>query len=189
MAVVGVGQELNGDDAAGVQVAQALSRRQRAGWSDASRPVPFSLLVIEGGHAPENCTGAIRRFAPDLVILVDAAEMGDPPGTIRWLDWHEAVGLDASTHSLPPSMVARYLAAELSCEVALIGIQVQDTSLGVRHLAPGSPGDPVGEPGPDDALAVTIRPAAGPPLPWPGRPRSRIPMTPMPGSAPSPRPR
>lgn len=139
MAVVGVGQEINGDDAAGVKVAQALVNRQRAGSSDAPRPASFSLLVVEAAHAPENCTGAIRRFAPDLVILVDAAEMGDPPGTVRWLDWREAVGLNTSTHTLPPSMVARYLAAELSCEVALIGIQVQDTSLGagisppVRH--------------------------------------------------------
>ncbi len=86
--------------------------------------------MVEAAHAPENCTGAIRRFAPDLVILVDAAEMGDPPGTVRWLDWREAAGLNTSTHSLPASMVARYLVGELSCEVALIGIQVQDTSLG-----------------------------------------------------------
>jgi hydrogenase 3 maturation protease len=134
--VVGVGQELNGDDAAGVLVAQALVKRQRAGSSDAHRPVPISLLVVEGAHAPENCTGAIRRFAPDLVLLVDAAEMEDPPGTIRWLDWHEAVGLDASTHSLPASMVARYLVGELSCEVALIGIQAQDTSLGAGISPP-----------------------------------------------------
>jgi hydrogenase 3 maturation protease len=135
VAVVGVGQELNGDDAAGVKVAQALLKRQRAGSSDAPRPAPFSLLVVEAAHAPENCTGAIRRFAPDLVILVDAAEMGDPPGTVRWLDWREAVGLNTSTHTLPPSMVARYLATELSCEVALVGIQVYDTTLG----APVSP--------------------------------------------------
>jgi hydrogenase 3 maturation protease len=130
VAVVGVGQEINGDDAAGVKVAQALVNRQRAGSSDAPRPAPFSLLMVEAAHAPENCTGAIRRFAPDLVILVDAAEMGDPPGTVRWLDWREAAGLNTSTHSLPASMVARYLVGELSCEVALIGIQVQDTSLG-----------------------------------------------------------
>jgi len=130
-----VGQELNGDDAAGVLVARNLEKRQRAGGG-APRPVSISLLVVEGAHAPENSTGAIRRFAPDLVLLIDAAEMGDHPGTIRWLDWQEAVGLDSSTHSLPPSMVARYLAAELSCEVALIGIQVQDTSLGARISPP-----------------------------------------------------
>jgi hydrogenase 3 maturation protease len=136
VAVVGVGQELNGDDAAGVLVTRALLKRQRAGWSDAPRPVPISLLILEAAHAPENCTGAIRRFAPDLVILADAAAMGDPPGTIRWLDWRDAAGLSASTHSLPPSMVARYLATELACEVALIGIQVQDTTLGAPVSAP-----------------------------------------------------
>ena len=135
MVVVGIGQVFNGDDAAGALIAQGLLKRQRAGWSDAPRPVPFSLFVIEAAHAPENCTGAIRRFAPDLVILVDAAEMGDPPGTTRWLDWRDTAGLGASTHALPPSMVARYLAAELSCGVAMIGIQAQDTSLG----APVSP--------------------------------------------------
>jgi len=52
------------------------------------------------------------------------------PGTIRWLDWQEAAGLDASTRALPASMLARYLVAELACDVALIGIQVQDTTLG-----------------------------------------------------------
>jgi hydrogenase 3 maturation protease len=133
--VVGVGQELNGDDAAGVLVARSLTKRQRAVSSDARRPVVVSLHVIEAAHAPENCTGAIRRFAPHLVLLVDAAEMGDPPGTIRWLDWREARGLDASTHTLSLSMTAKYLAADLICEVGLIGIQVQDTSLG----APLSP--------------------------------------------------
>ena len=162
MAVVGVGQTLNGDDAAGVLVAQGLLKRQRAitmgtlvpkrlfSRDPQKRPVSLIiadrqkyfwnqrplLFVIEAAHAPENCTGAVRRFAPDLVILVDAAEMGDPPGTVRWLDWRDTSGLGASTHSLPPSMVARYLAAELSCQVALIGIQVQDTSLGARVSPP-----------------------------------------------------
>jgi hydrogenase maturation protease len=135
VAVVGVGQELNGDDAAGVKVAQALSKKQRAGSSDAHRPVPFALLVVEAAHAPENCTGLIRRFVPDLVVLVDAAEMGDAPGTVRWLPWQETSELGASTHTLSPAMLARYLATELTCAVALIGIQRQDTRLG----APVSP--------------------------------------------------
>jgi hydrogenase 3 maturation protease len=128
--VVGVGQELNGDDAAGVRIAQALSKRQRAGSSDAPRPLAFSLLVVEAAHAPENCTGAIRRFAPDLIILVDAAAMDDTPGTVRWLPWEETANLTGSTHTLSPFVLARYLASELSCEVALLGIQYQDTGFG-----------------------------------------------------------
>jgi hydrogenase 3 maturation protease len=92
--------------------------------------------VVEAAHAPENCTGAIRRFAPDLVILVDAADMGDPPGTARWLDWRDAGSLGTSTHTLSLDMMARYLVAELACDVGLIGMQPHDTSLGARVSSP-----------------------------------------------------
>ena len=136
VAVVGIGHELKGDDAAGVKVARALLRRQRAGSQDASRPVRISLLVVEAGPAPENVTGAIRRFAPDLIILVDAAEMGEAAGRVRWLAWQDTTGLSAATHALPPYMVAQYLATELSCQVALIGIQLQDNTLGARLTPP-----------------------------------------------------
>ena len=87
-------------------------------------------MILEAGLAPENVTGAVRRFAPDLVLLVDAAEMGEAPGTIRWLDWQETTGVTGATHALPPSMVAQYLAAELGCVVALVGIQRQDNTFG-----------------------------------------------------------
>ena len=126
VALLGIGNELNGDDAAGVRIARSLLRRQRAGRI--SRP--DFLLVLDAGLAPENVTGAVRRFGPDLVILVDAAEMGETPGTIHWLAWQDTTGVTAATHTLPPYMVAQYLAAELTCEVALIGIQPQDTSFG-----------------------------------------------------------
>ena len=81
------------------------------------------MLVIEAGLAPENFTGVLRRFSPHLVILIDAAQMTDPPGTIRWMAWYAAGGLSASTHSQPPSTLAEFLIAELGCQVALLGIQ------------------------------------------------------------------
>jgi hydrogenase 3 maturation protease len=85
--------------------------------------------VVEGEHAPENHTGSLRRFKPDLVLLVDSAQMNEPPGTIRWLSWEETTGLSASTHTMPPYMLARYLSTELNCQVALIGIQPAHTGL------------------------------------------------------------
>ncbi|HEX7513627.1 MAG TPA: hydrogenase 3 maturation endopeptidase HyCI [Candidatus Methylomirabilis sp.] len=136
VAVVGVGNEFNGDDAAGVRVARALQRRQRAGASDAPRPASVFLLVLEGGLAPENLTGAIRRFAPDLVLLVDAAEMGEPTGAVRWLSWQDTTGVSAATHALPPYMVAQFLVSELACEVALVGIQPQGTTFGASLSPP-----------------------------------------------------
>jgi hydrogenase 3 maturation protease len=114
VAVVGFGQEFNGDDAAGIVVARGLQSR----LSGQDR-----LLVIDAGPAPENHTGALRQFSPDLVLLIDAAQMGDPPGTVRWLNWQDTTGISASTHTLPPYMLAQYLTSEFGCEVALIGIQ------------------------------------------------------------------
>lgn len=118
VAVVGIGNEFNGDDAAGVLIARRLQ---------AALPGLPAALIIDGGIAPENCTGALRRFMPGAVLLVDAADMGEAPGAIRWLAWDEITGLSASTHSLPLGMLAQYLAAELSCAVYLLGIQPGST--------------------------------------------------------------
>lgn len=118
VAVVGIGHELCGDDIAGLAVAKGL------------RPYDSNhLLVLEGGSAPENQTGTIRRFGPDLVLLVDAADLGEPAGTIRWLDWQDTTGLTASTHTLPIGVLAQYLASEFHCQVALIGIQPANVRL------------------------------------------------------------
>ena len=118
-AVLGVGHELSRDDRVGTWVAQQL----RPFTSDTFCP-------IEGGHAPENTTGRIRKFAPDLVLIVDAAVLNEPPGTIQWIDWEQAGGLSATTHTLPLDMISRYLMAETGCEVAMIGIQPADMTYG-----------------------------------------------------------
>ncbi len=118
LAVVGIGHELCGDDAVGVRLAGML--KSRAAGND-------RLLAVEAGPAPENFTGTLRRFAPDLVLLVDAAVMDAAPGTVQWLDWQDADGFDASTHTLPLHMVCSYLIAELGCQMALLGIQPEQT--------------------------------------------------------------
>lgn len=121
IAVVGIGSELRGDDAAGLLVARTLGSLL-AGHD--------SVLILEGGTAPENVTGALRYFRPHLVLLADAAQFNAPPGTVRWLDWRAAAGFGASTHAGSLSMVGQYLSAQLGCEVALLGIQMGDNALG-----------------------------------------------------------
>jgi hydrogenase 3 maturation protease len=123
VAIVGIGQALRGDDAAGVVVARAL----RGLRLDCEH-----LLVIDAGPAPENYTGPLRRFAPDLVVLIDAAQMDAPPGAVQWVDWRSASGLSASTHTLPCAITGQYLVAQLGCEVALLGIQPANTCIGAR---------------------------------------------------------
>ncbi len=132
VALVGIGQELRGDDAVGVILARTLLDKLGAKGSPAEgNSTGLPLQVIDGGAAPENCTGALRRFRPDLVILIDAAQMDQAPGAVQWLDCEHLSGFSASTHTLPLDILAHYLQAELGCQVALLGIQPADTSFDV----------------------------------------------------------
>lgn len=114
VAILGVGNELNGDDGAGVRVVRDLAARVTSGGT---------LLLLEAGTAPENFTGPLRRFRPDLVLLVDAASFDQPPGATAIFDWRDTEGFSGSTHTLPPSVFGRYLVEELGCDLALVGIQ------------------------------------------------------------------
>jgi hydrogenase 3 maturation protease len=121
LAILGVGNELNGDDGAGVRAARAL----RSFFADNPQ-----TLLIEAGLAPENFTGPLRRFQPALVLIIDAGQMDEPPGTVDWVKWQDTDGLSASSHSLPPSVLATYLIEELHCQVALLVIQVEGIEMG-----------------------------------------------------------
>jgi hydrogenase 3 maturation protease len=123
IAILGVGNQFRCDDGAGVLLARALSEREWTRDTD-------HVLVIEAGHAPENTTGELRKFAPDLVLIIDAADMGEEPGTIQWVPAESIDGISASTHSLPLSMLARYLTLELNCTVTLLGIQPGSNDVG-----------------------------------------------------------
>lgn len=126
MALLGIGNELNGDDAAGVQFVRLLREKLPADSNAAPAVLltPASpLLLIEGGTAPENFTGSIRRFQPHVVVMVDAAQMDLEPGQMALLDEALIDGITASTHSFPLSMLARYIRQEMNCRVHIIGIQ------------------------------------------------------------------
>ena len=129
VAVVGIGHELHGDDAVGVSIARRL-------LGGARQP---DWLVIDAGPVPERCAGPLRQFQPDLVILIDAAYMGAPPGEIRWFDRCCAHDSGLGTHGLSLDLVAAYLEAELRCRVGLIGVQpaavAVDTPLSVPARA------------------------------------------------------
>lgn len=123
IAILGIGNTYRSDDAAGVLVARALAE------SRVIRDLEH-VLVMDGGHAPENLTAELRRFAPGIILLIDAAEMNEAPGAVRWIDMDELDGMSASTHSMPLSMLAKYLTLELQCDVKLLGIQPRSNDVG-----------------------------------------------------------
>jgi hydrogenase 3 maturation protease len=114
VAVVGVGHEFRGDDFAGPAAARALQQRA----------VPDkALLILDAGAAPESFTGPLRRFAPDLILILDAADMGSEPGEIGWIDPDEVADAGGPTHALPLPLFAGFLGKSLGCPVRIIGIQ------------------------------------------------------------------
>lgn len=125
IAIMGVGNELNGDDAVGVLAARKLKSIQTKieNTTKGVQPDALQVLILEAGAAPEAFTGPLRRFKPDLVLMIDAAHLDEPPGNTAWFDWQDTDGLSASTHTLPPSVLAKFLTQELNCRMVLLGIQ------------------------------------------------------------------
>jgi len=82
--LLGIGNELRGDDGIGPYVADNL-------FDD-------DWLVLNCGTAPGNFTQVVKRHKPELVVMVDAAEMGLQPGQYRRLSLQATHGsIDAAT--------------------------------------------------------------------------------------------
>ncbi len=90
------------------------------------------VLLIAGSTAPENFTGVIKDFKPDLLIITDAARIGLSPGEAAVIPLSEITGASFSTHMLPLSVMLNYLEAEISCETVFIGIQPRSTDQGME---------------------------------------------------------
>ncbi|TBW40321.1 hydrogenase maturation peptidase HycI [Siculibacillus lacustris] len=107
-----VGNALMGDDGAGPLLAERLESEPALDWE-----------AIDGGSAPENVVHAVRRAAPDRVVLVDAADMGLAPGEIRIIDETlVAAQFLITTHAIPLDVLVASL-RETIPEVIFVGIQ------------------------------------------------------------------
>ena len=112
VAVVGIGDPLLPSDRLGMLAAEAVGALHLPG-----------IRVFLAGTVPESMTGPIRRFRPDHVLFLDAAEMGASPGTVAVV---EPEGIHAtlfSTHVLPLSVLMEFLEKDAHTRVTLIGIE------------------------------------------------------------------
>lgn len=119
VALLAVGSELRGDDAAGLLVAEEVQKKR-----------PKILEIVIGGTAPENQTGEIKRLKPSHLIIVDAAEMKAPPGTIKLISPEEIGGFSFSTHALPLKVMIDFILQDIQCEVLIIAVQPKSLGFG-----------------------------------------------------------
>jgi len=121
--ILGIGNISKGDDAAGILCAQEL--KKKFGRKAGSR-----LKILIGLETPENMTGEIRRFHPDLVLILDAAQGGYKPGTVFLAGKNQIEDDGASTHTISLALLASYLEETIGCKVIILGIQPLNLSLG-----------------------------------------------------------
>jgi hydrogenase 3 maturation protease len=120
--LVGVGNRLKGDDAAGPLLVDALEA--------------FGAVVcLDAGMAPENHLERIVATGATVVVLVDAMDFGEAPGALQLLEAASLAG-GLSTHALSLELVTDYLRARGVGEVWLLGIQPAHIGLDAELSSP-----------------------------------------------------
>jgi hydrogenase 3 maturation protease len=104
----GIGNTLRWDDGAGPYIAHHLQCS--------------SFLSIDCGTVPENFTSVVRKIRPELLLFIDAADMGLSSGEFRIIHKDNIKDVSIGTHQLPLSYLIDFLSD--SCEkILFIGIQ------------------------------------------------------------------
>lgn len=121
--VIGIGNTMRGDDAAGLRVAELLGLSDDVRTHDGE---PASLIAGWEGR--------------DNVVLIDAVTSGRPAGSIIELDVTDATvpaGMCHSTHALGPAEAIELARAlgKLPRKITLIGIEGGQYSFGASMSA------------------------------------------------------
>ena len=116
--ILGIGNILKGDDAAGPLVCRRLKEAK------------ISAGLIDAGTVPENYIQRIIKKAPQTLIVIDAIDFGAEAGTIRIFKPEHLDSLVVSTHTLSPRLFIDVIRRSIRVDVYFIGIQPAQTQLG-----------------------------------------------------------
>ncbi len=113
--VLGVGNRIRGDDAAGPLVAEGLAERGLEGAFDC-------------GGVPENYVTKVERLDPTDILFVDAVDFGAQAGRIGFFGGERFDAQSFSTHSAGLSPLMDYLSQ--SCRARCWVLSIQPERLG-----------------------------------------------------------
>lgn len=116
--IIGVGNELRGDDALGVLLAERLEGRVDA-------------TIIIGHDVPENFAVKVADSRPALVLLLDAADMGHEPGSVRLIPADQAPAVPGGSHRPSLEMFAAFVRLEANAPSYIVGVQPDMAKVGM----------------------------------------------------------
>ena len=121
IAILGIGNELKGDDAVGLVVIDHLAEA-------IDNPL---ILILNCQNVPENFSATVKRFRPSCVLLIDAADFGSVPGSVRAFELEDLENVTTTTHKASLAVMGKYLCSETDANVVVIGIQPADCGFGI----------------------------------------------------------
>lgn len=127
--VIGVGNILLGDDGVGVRAVEAL----RSEVEREPSTLPAATRLVDGGTLGVDLLDELEGARS--LLLIDAVDLGQPAGTVSVLRGDailDAAGTGGSRGpgGVPELLVAAGLTGWLPRQVALVGVQVDDTDPG-----------------------------------------------------------
>jgi hydrogenase 3 maturation protease len=109
---IGLGNELRGDDWAGIYLLRTL---KASGSFKGSH-------FIEAGISPENYVANVLDLNPAVIVFIDASRCGATPGEIRFIDPSEVEMSGFSTHSYSIKLIEKFFMYCQDIKFIYIGI-------------------------------------------------------------------
>ncbi len=115
--ILGLGNPLKGDDAAGMIFVEKIEGLDK-------------FECVKGGLFPENYTGEVISKKPDTLIIIDAININGSPGDIVLLKPEQLKDESFASHGTPISVLIKYLSNFIKDNIYIIGIQPKVVSFG-----------------------------------------------------------
>ena len=115
--ILGIGNRLCGDDAFGSILAERLGKK-------------LDIPIIDAGDVPENYLGPIETSGADLVLVLDAADLGVNPGELSLIEMDQLKEIWMSTHTANLALLFKVIPEGRRPDAVLVAIQPEQTEAG-----------------------------------------------------------
>lgn len=118
--LAGIGNSIRSDDVIGVRIV-----------ADLKGLVSDRVHLIECETVPESFVDEIVAIMPSHALLIDAALLGQRPGTVHLYETEEVIGIPSiSTHTLPLRVFSEYVKKLTGAKIALVLIEPLNVDFG-----------------------------------------------------------
>jgi len=110
---VGIGNLLKQDDGAGVYISSSIIPRK-------------NIMTLTVEVSIENYIGKINSLNPDVIVLIDCADLGIEPGMAKLMKPDEIKDITFNTHNISLRRITEFFTAN----VMILGIQPSSVGFG-----------------------------------------------------------